>query len=207
MNGKELLHSSYSLKPVVNICYLSALTAVKRTATILVLCCLLIYMGGYQLIMFGYQLGSKAEMKAWLRQNRESEYNTVLSFTAANGAIADPSLTWEEEGEEFVYKGSMYDVVSIEYANGKATVYCVNDEEENKLSKLSEELRQKHSKESTGAKSIFRKILITAFDLQEESSLSVPLVDPKIRLVQQQRHWINPVADILSPPPEYGCIL
>lgn len=176
----------------------------KRTATILVLCCLLIYMGGYQLIMVGYQLGSKAEMKAWLRQNRESEYNTVFSFTAANATIADPSLIWEEEGEEFLYKGSMYDVVSIEYANGKATVYCINDEEENKLSKLAEELRQKHSKESSGAKSIFRKILITSFDLQEESASMIPLVEPALTMTHQLNQWVNPVTDILSPPPD-GC--
>jgi hypothetical protein len=161
-------------------------------------------MGGYQLIMFGYQLGSKADMKAWLRQNRESEYNTVFRFTAANGAIADPSVIWEEKGEEFLYQGSMYDVVSIEYANGKATVYCINDKEENKLSKLAEELRQKHSKESTGAKSIFRKILITAFELQEETDSAIPVSIQKNKLIQELSQWDNPVTDILSPPPEEG---
>jgi len=201
------LHSSYCPNVVVNISYLSAATAVKRTATILVLCCLLIYMGGYQLIMFGCQLGIKADMKAWLRQNRESEYNTVFSFAAPEGAITDPSLTWEEDGEEFFYKGSMYDVVLIEYMNGKATVYCISDREENKLLQLVDELWQKHSKETNGAKSIFRKILITVFDLQEEPAVAVPLPESKIALTQQQRLWVNPVADILFPPPEYCSIL
>lgn len=161
-------------------------------------------MGGYQLIMLGCQLGIKAEMKAWLRQNRESEYTTMFSFTAADETISDPSVIWEEEGEEFYYKGSMYDVVSIEYTNGKASVYCINDQEENKLSKLAEELRQKHSKDSTGAKSIFRKILITAFDLQEEPDSAMLVVVPKQTLTQERSQWDNPVADILSPPPECG---
>lgn len=179
----------------------------KRTATILVLCCLLIYMGGYQLIMFGYQLGIKADMKVWLRQHRENAYTTMFSFTAANETISDPSVIWEEEGAEFYYKGSMYDVVSIEYANGKATVYCINDQEENKLSKLAEELRQKHSKESTGAKSVFRKILVTAFDLQEEPDTAMLVVTAKKTILQKLSQWDNPVTDILSPPPECGYIL
>lgn len=196
------MHSPYSPKLVVNISYLSALTAVKRTATILVLCCLLIYMGGYQLIMFGYQLGIKADMKVWLRQNRASGYNTVFSFAATNKAITDPSLRWEEEGEEFYYNGNMYDVVSIGYANGKATVYCINDKEENKLSRLADELRQKHSKESTDAKSIFRKILIIAFDLQQEPDTAMQVLVQKKILTQELRQWNNPVTDILSPPPE-----
>ncbi|MDB5202522.1 MAG: hypothetical protein JWQ27_1931 [Ferruginibacter sp.] len=42
----------------------------------------------------------------------------------------DPSIRWEEKGEEFMLSGEMYDVAKSKLVNGKETLYCINDDKE-----------------------------------------------------------------------------
>ena len=42
-------------------------------------------------------------------------------------------IYWEEKGEEFLFRGEMYDVVKTKTVNGKVMLYCINDKKEKAL--------------------------------------------------------------------------
>jgi len=70
--------------------------------------------GGYQLIYCLYQQEMKTEMKAFLKQNKSSQFGTRFEFNLQVKQVVDEQFSWEEEGSEFRYRGEMYDVVSLE---------------------------------------------------------------------------------------------
>lgn len=163
---------------------------------------MVIYMGGYQLVAMGYRWELKAAMKTWLRTHRESSYHTVFSFTASYGQIADPELHWEEAGKEFIYKGNLYDIISVELHGSRATVYCVNDHAEKQLLTVISGMQERQQKSSTGAKTRFQKLLLSVFDIQQNSINTATAVLTQKILPQQLSKPISRVRDILSPPPE-----
>lgn len=163
---------------------------------------MVIYMGGYQLVAMGYRWELKATMKTWLRTHRESAYHTVFSFAASDGEIADPDLRWEEAGKEFSYKGNLYDVISVELQGSRATVYCVNDQAEKKLLTVISGMHVKQQQSSAGAKTVFQKLLLSVFELQQ-NTMSTPIVQLTQKILSQQLSKpVSQVRDILSPPPE-----
>src|SRR4051812_11440542 len=42
-------------------------------------------------------------------------------------------ISWEEDGNEFLFHGEMYDVVKTSLINGKTLLYCINDKKEKTL--------------------------------------------------------------------------
>lgn len=174
----------------------------KRAATILVLFCMVIYMGGYQLVAMGYRWELKTAMKTWLRTHRESSYHTVFSFATADGQISDPDLHWEEAGKEFSYRGNLYDIISVELHGSRATVYCVNDHAEKKLLTVISGMHARQQQSSAGAKTVFQKLLLSVFELQQHTVNTATAVPARKILPQQLSKPVSRVRDILSPPPE-----
>lgn len=163
---------------------------------------MVIYMGGYQLVAMGYRWELKAAMKTWLRTYRESTYHTVFSFAASDGEISDPDLHWEEAGKEFSYKGNLYDVISVEIRGSRATVYCVNDHAEKKLLTVISGMHARQQQSSAGAKTVFQKLLLSVFELQQ-NTVNTPTVQLTQKILPQQLSKpVSQVRDILSPPPE-----
>ena len=163
---------------------------------------MVIYMGGYQLVAMGYRWELKAAMKTWLRTHRESTYHTVFSFAASDGEISDPDLHWEEAGKEFSYKGNLYDVISVEIRGSRATVYCVNDHAEKKLLTVISGMHARQQQSSAGAKALFQKLLLSVFELQQNTMSSPTIQFTQKILPQQLSKPVSQVRDILSPPPE-----
>ena len=84
----------------------------------------------------------KREMKAYIRSN-PGVADASFTFNITDGEIDDPSFTWEEEGREFMYHGSMYDVVSSSQVNGKLVLKCVDDKKEKELKQLVAKMNRK----------------------------------------------------------------
>lgn len=163
---------------------------------------MVIYLGGYQLVAMGYRWELKASMKTWLRTHRESSYHTVFSFASSDGQISDPELHWEETGKEFSYRGNLYDIVSIELRGSRATVYCVNDHAEKKLLTIISGMHERQQKSSAGAKTVIQKLLLSVFELQQNTVNTATAALAREILPQQMNKPVNRVRDILSPPPE-----
>ncbi|MCW3087712.1 MAG: hypothetical protein JWQ78_1098 [Sediminibacterium sp.] len=114
----------------------------KKTISILLLSCLVIYVGGYHLVYAVYQCGLKREMKAYLKTHTNPRYGTYLHFALADEEIRDPSFSWEEENEEFTFRGEWYDVVTVDRSGDSIRICALRDERENDLDKQVREIHQ-----------------------------------------------------------------
>jgi hypothetical protein len=104
-------------------------------------------MGGYHLIFSLYQQGLKTEMKAFLKENKQSKFGTRLEFALDGDQIKDASFSWEDENEEFRYHQDLYDVLNIEKQDGKIILICIKDNDENQLES---QLKEIHKINNTG---------------------------------------------------------
>jgi hypothetical protein len=95
------------------------------------------------MIFFLYNTGSyimyvisarqlKQEVKAYINTH-PGVADVVFTFDLDNGKVTDNSFYWEDDGEEFSYKGSMYDVVSLRQEGGKLFLKCIDDKREKEL--------------------------------------------------------------------------
>jgi len=114
---------------------------VKRTTAILLLFFVCVYTGGAFIAFNMKKSAIKKEVKAYLREhpNVSGEF---LAFKTNNNKIASVDFEWIEE-TEFLYKGKMYDVISVQNKNERVQIHCIKDEEENKLIDLYAKLHKK----------------------------------------------------------------
>jgi hypothetical protein len=105
---------------------------VRKLFSILLICCIFIYESGYMLIYIFHQVQLKEQMRAYIEAH-PGEPNTVFSFEVEQGGIVDSGFKWEDEGHEFTFNNQMYDVVSMETANGKIILHAFSDQQEDKL--------------------------------------------------------------------------
>ena len=88
--------------------YIATSKQVKKSVSLILLICMLTYIGGYHLIYTFYQQGLKLEMKAYLKENKQSNFGVKFQFNLSKGEISNPDFVWEEKGEEFKYKNEYY---------------------------------------------------------------------------------------------------
>lgn len=129
---------------------LRPVTALKKIFSILILCCLAIYIGGYHLVYALYQSSIKQEMRAYLATHTDTRYGSYFNFKMEKNRIDDPLFNWEENNKEFRYKGEWYDVIAIQKSGDSIRISSIKDDRENRLEKQLAEIHQnKHNCSST----------------------------------------------------------
>ena len=83
---------------------------------------------GYYFVCGYQQKKIRKEMKIRMLANVNG-----TSLIVFEKALIDPEITWKEKGKEFIFKGEMYDIVSITKTAGKTYFHCINDKVEKKL--------------------------------------------------------------------------
>lgn len=150
----------------------------RKTVSSILLCCLLVYIGGYHLIYSLYQQELKIEMKAFLKQNKSAQFGTRFEFALNKDQITDTQFSWEEEGSEFRYQQELYDVVSLEKKAGKLVIVCLKDNDENQLEKQVNEIHKKN-KPSNGKTAQNSIKFFSVFYLEKPNHHFQPTVDVK----------------------------
>lgn len=74
-----------------------------------------------------FQSSQKDVIKEKILNQLKEEELQVISLTD------NKEIYWEEKGEEFLFRGEMYDVVKTKTVNGKVMLYCINDKKERGL--------------------------------------------------------------------------
>ncbi len=129
---------------------LRPVTGLKKIFSILILCCLVIYIGGYHLVYALYQSSIKREMRSYLATHTDLRYGSYFNFKIEKNRIDDPLFNWEENNKEFRYKGEWYDVIAIQQSGDSIRISSIKDDRENKLEKQLAEIHQnKHNCSST----------------------------------------------------------
>lgn len=161
---------------------------------------MLLYAGGYHLAYHIYQFGLKSEMKSYILSHKETGLGDRIFITTVDGKISDSHFHWEEEGEEFTYKGSLYDVVSLSANSQGLLITCIKDRAENYLEAQMISLRQKeHSSKKNASISQFK------FQPFCQSECKKVILNNKIKGVTnslfKQLTLPNRVTEIHLPPP------
>jgi len=103
---------------------------VKKIFAIILLICLSLTIMGYHFV-FRYQIAlAKTQMKHELLSGIHDSEMIHFEFSCQQAR----QLEWEN-GNEFRYQGTMFDVIQKTFVNGKVSLRCVSDEKETALIK------------------------------------------------------------------------
>jgi len=100
----------------------------KLTCFCLVLI-LLFNVCGYHIFFNLAQSNLRREIKTRIREGLNEDELTFIEVSARN----DAEIMWIKPKKEFSYHGNRYDVVKINYKDGRTYIHCINDIKENKL--------------------------------------------------------------------------
>lgn len=175
-------------------------SVLRKLLSISILCCLVIYIGGYHLIYAVYRAGIKQEMRAYLQKNKDTRLGTYFSFAVKDKKITDTHFSWEEKDEEFSYDGKMYDVVTVAYHSDSARICALKDERENNLAEQLAVIHNgNHTDSEAGAKTAFH--FFSVFTMIQE-----PFYPCRTSFII--RHWpgsaeriLLDLTEVTTPPP------
>lgn len=172
----------------------------KKSASLILLICIVTYVGGYHLIYGFYQQGLKSEMKAYLRENKQSNFGEYFQFNLNQGEISNPDFVWEEEGEEFKFKNKYYDVVSIEKNKNQIKIICLKDDNENKLEQQLNQINKKEK--NTPFSSRLSQFKFFSLFYEETSNKIVAFKCIKSKFSESYLFFLKDLnTDIIVPPP------
>jgi len=172
---------------------------VKRIFSILIITCLLVYIGGYHLVYAVYQLGIKQEMKAYLKSHKDINYGSYFQFRLDKQKVQDASFEWEEENEEFRYRGDYYDIVSIQSNADSIQICALKDGRENDLEKKLTAIHSQPDQSQTASISFIKHF--PAFYFSRNSLVFSPHNTHSGYPITATIGRVTDKADILTPPP------
>ncbi|MCW3102911.1 MAG: hypothetical protein JWO09_1351 [Bacteroidetes bacterium] len=103
----------------------------KKAFAIFFLFVFLFNTAGYFLVFHAQQYSIKQEMKANIRLGVFDD--RVCAITIDNHLLSSAGSSFELQGDEFIYKGKQYDILSRKTEGNTTTFYAVNDTKEEHL--------------------------------------------------------------------------
>ena len=170
----------------------------RKLLSVILLCCLLVYMGGYHLVYSLHKQELKNEMRAWLSAHAGAEVGDRFHFQLDKQNISNPSFTWEEQDQEFSYHGELYDVVTITYEKNSVTITALKDGRENELESQLAKLNR-----STQGKNQ-QKALVKFFPVYIHDTNSSIAITERALLTSHTALCDEPVCPslaVIAPPP------
>ena len=152
-------------------------------------------------MMYSKQMALKREMKARLRANPDQPGQAFLEFELNNGEPIAASFEWEEDGDEFRYNGSIYDVIEKKIVGNRMYLRCIDDKDEATAMKIVEELHKKdHRRDQPYSSPVYQLLSLLLFD-QHNCNQPFAMTYP-IQHIDNYHAFFTPIViDILSPPP------
>lgn len=151
--------------------------------------------------MYMRQMELKQEMKARLKADRDQPGQIVLEFDLANGKPVASSFEWEEEGEEFRYNGSIYDVLEKKITGNKLYLRCIDDKNEASVMRIIEDLHKKNPAGDQPFSSPVHQLLTLLLFHQDNSPEFFCVTSFTPHIGHYKPLLKNVIIDILAPPP------
>jgi len=143
----------------------------------------------------------KREMKSRLRANPGQFEETVFEFELANGEPVARSFEWEEEGDEFRYNGSIYDVIDKEITGKILRIRCIDDKREAAIIKKMEDLGKNERGRNKAASIPMQQLPSLLLFNQHNYFEPVIIFSPLHHTDNYLDSFKTVVADITAPPP------
>lgn len=124
------------------------LFAARKIIAIGLLMLLLMQAGGLSWMRAVTHFQIKQGIRKAIQSGKEVTAVQSFVFPVTGHQIIAPDFSWEEEGEEFLYKGTWYDVLSIDEQAGSIVIQALQDGDDTQLAAAWEQLHTKKSSSS-----------------------------------------------------------
>jgi len=165
----------------------------RRIVALILLAVFLINLEGAWILFLIRQRTITKEIRTSILKNLKEKDLTLIVITTGELNC----IRWVKAGSEFIYKGSMFDIVKTEPGKDKTAFYCINDQEEKKLI----EEYQKSCEKMDQTLKILR-ITMNMNYLCTGCSFKVPLPAEAHEYVPNILFYSSRTGDIQSPPPK-----
>ena len=146
------------------------------------------------------QFRIKEEVKEKIIRNLPENKLTILKISSCD----NKKITWMEDGKEFRYQGTMFDIVRIVREPGLTCYYCYNDDQESNLLTNLDKL-VKDQTESSKSRTNQKKQEINYF-YSEILFSSILTESPIIYFFPSSGNY-SVLHEVLSPPPRISSFI
>lgn len=155
-----------------------------------------------------YLKSYKKEFKAYISKHKEQSAFSTITINPSELYINSDKIVWEDEYKEVVYKGVLYDVVSIKGKGLKVELTVVSDHQEMELKKEFASLYDVSSNEKTKGPFDLLKTFFALKYLAANSDFSFSnCVFSLDNLASFKNTQINsPVINLDTPPPQFFAV-
>ena len=177
-------------------CINLGLRLLKKIITISLL--LLVFLG-----QAGYQFIAEAIREVHKEKMLEAILPYLKDEQLAEIASDDQGIYWVEEDREFIYNGTMYDVVKCITVAGKTSLLCVSDQQEDKINSLCNKVTEQNSSQAGNHKNSKQPNLILEY-IQTDLPAAVQQTGWPVKIFfgePLQPKDLSICIDIQAPPP------
>jgi len=157
---------------------------------------------GWMKMYTHYQI--KQSIRETIASGSQLNLGETFEFSISQGAISDSEFNWEEEGDEFLYKGIWYDVISMRIEQQHCIMQAVKDGDDTQLAATWNNLHQ----HSTSSSPLHNGTLAKFFAAYEPLITQIESVSlPVITLSHRKQHSFQISNLPASTPDEPPCLL
>src|SRR6201988_4861 len=102
----------------------------KKSVNILLLIIISILSCSTFFIYKTYLHAYKSEVRSFINQGVDTNCTSIISINPSDLYVSTNNITWEDENKEVIYRGTLYDVVSVKNENGKVILTVISDSQE-----------------------------------------------------------------------------
>ena len=174
----------------------------SKVAAYILLSCLLVYIGGYQLVSVCYRLEIQTQMAVFVKEQPSDKTQTRINFKSNNGKITDGAFTWREENREFTYQGYMYDVIKMIKTDSMITIICYYDKDETELEQHLVQYQKRQQPNNSEPIMGFKKLASTVFLPVEKIVFVKTYLISSTRFNAYQDRLLQQIRTVFLPPPD-----
>jgi hypothetical protein len=137
---------------------------VKRLITIFLVVFITVFSIGGFLIYSAYLSLYKTSYKSYIKKEQSHLNFHKISINPSELFINSQNLIWEDKNKEIIKDGILYDVISINYKNGKVELTVISDNEEQEIKKqFASQYKNNYAQPSNNLAKILKQFLSLKF--------------------------------------------
>ena len=154
--------------------------------------------GLFSLFLNQYKINLQAQI-----HNNTSKVVDIIHINPSELYINNNTITWEDNNQEILYKGILYDIVSIEIIKGKVCIKAISDNKEQDYKMAYANMQEKNNHSSNSPLNLLKQFLSLNFIVTTPSDISITdnTIDLKINYNQYSCSVVQGHCSLETPPP------
>ena len=154
--------------------------------------------GLFSLILNQYKTNLQSQI-----QNNASSVIDIIHINPSELYTNNKNISWEDGNKEIVYKGALYDIVSIECVKGKVSIKAISDTKEQDYKMVYANTQEKNNTSSNSPLNLLKQFLSLNFIETAPSAVFVSYDDSNLKT--NYKHYscslVKGHCSLETPPP------